>query len=122
MAAMAAAATMLSACSLYFGDDDQRAEPETEPEAPRGVCRPMDPQVQHAAYAACWFVYASPNLYGGATPLYCEPGADPGHAFRTWTKVTPAGETWQIICGCPDDGSGCPDEKIGRLPSGSPPS
>jgi hypothetical protein len=106
-------AMTVGACDLYFGGDD---EPELEPEAPRGVCRPLDPQVARAEYSACEYVYEGAYRGGGAKPLFCEPGGDPGHAFKTWTRVNAYGETWQIVCRCPDDGGGCPDEKLGRLP------
>src|SRR5690242_20550246 len=108
-----AALILLCGCSLYFQDEAENSPPSS-PE-PKPACRAMDPQVHHAEYSACWFIYEGPYLYGGATPLHCERGADPGHAFRTWTKVNPAGESWQVICGCPDDDGGCPDEKIGPL-------
>lgn len=101
---------VMTACDLYFADDD--AAPAKDAGVV-GVCRPLDPQVARPEYAACEFVYEGPFHGGGAKPLYCERGGDPGHAFRTWTKVNPYGETWQVICRCPDDGSGCPDEQIG---------
>lgn len=106
----------LPGCSLYIGDDDAAPEvdvPDGELE-PRGECRPLDPQVARPEYAACEYVYAGPFAGGGAKPLFCEPGGDPGHAFKTWTKVNPYGETWPVICRCPDDGSGCPDERLGN--------